>query len=131
MILKEYRCRDCQTVFESWEAEPECPTCTAQEAERHFETAPAIRSAVTNFKDHTVRQLAEDYGLSDVNNKHGQAVRTAPAPAQAPSFQTGNPQAQAMLAKLGGNADSFSPVLPMLQSAGRPHQWAKTPERRK
>lgn len=130
MIIKEYRCLDCGTQFESSDSEPSCPSCSAEEPERAFFTAPAFKSPQTTFKDDTVKQLAADYGLSNISNKHGQPVRQAPQGAAAPSFATGTPQGAQILQRLGGNADGFSSVLPTLQRAGRPHQWAKMKERK-
>lgn len=132
IVIREWRCGDCGTTFESSD-KPEdvaCPTCTAQEPERVFLTPPGIKSPQTSFKDDTVKQLAADYGLSNISNKYGEAVKKAPSGPTAPQFATGSPQAQQMLARLGNNSDGFSSVLPSLQRAGRPHQWQKSKERR-
>lgn len=132
IVIREYRCNDCGCTFESSDPVEEvaCPTCSAPEAERVFLTPPAIRHSATTFNDVTVKQLANDYGLSDVSNKHGEAMKKAPSGQGAPQFAGHNPQTAQILQKLGSNADGFSGVLPALQRSGRPHQWRKTPERR-
>lgn len=132
MIIREWKCGDCGSVFESSDAPEEvaCPICTAEEPERVFLTAPSVRSPDTSRKDSIVKELAADYGLSNVSNKYGAAVKGAPSGPSAPQFATGDPKAMQMLGRLGANADGFSSVLPSLQRAGRPHQWAKTKERR-
>jgi putative FmdB family regulatory protein len=131
IIIREFRCGDCGETFESTDPVEEvcCPTCSAQEAERVFLTPPSIKSPATTFKDNTVKQLAADYGLSNMSNAGGAPVRQAPSGPAAPQFAAPNPQISQALAKLGGNADGFSSVLPALQSAGGPRNWAKVPER--
>lgn len=109
-----------------------CPVCTASEPEREFRTAPGIKSRDTSFTDSTVKTLAADYGLTDVSNKDGQPVAKRPSvPAHAQAQFTGDQALMGRLARMGGAADMASPLLPMLRQAGRPHQWSKTPERRK
>lgn len=132
-VIREWRCGDCGTLFESMAApeEVDCPTCSAAEPERVFLTPPAIRSPQTNFKDATVKQLAADYGLSDVSNKHGEAVKKAPSGAEMPAFA--NPSNSPIVQKLAasGGVDGFSQVLPTLRRAGGPRNWARTPVSRK
>lgn len=94
-----------------------------------FLTPPSIKSPDTSRKDTIVKELAADYGLSNVSNRHGEAVKKAPSGPAAPSFTNHNPQVSAVLQKLGNNADGFSGVLPTLRQAGRPHQWAKVREK--
>lgn len=110
--------------------EVECPKCSAPEPERVFLTAPGIKSPQTSNTDKTLQGLAQDYGLSNMSNRDGAAVRQAPTGPNAPQFATGTPQAMQVLQKLGGNSDGFSSVLPALRSAGTPRQWRKSPERR-
>lgn len=131
-VIREYLCSDCGATFESTLTidEVSCPHCSGEDAERVFLTPPGITSPKTSSTDRTLQSLAQDFGLSDMSNREGQAVKRAPEGPAAPQFATGNPQALQMIQKLGSNADSFSPVLPALQRAGRPHQWRKTPERR-
>jgi hypothetical protein len=132
IIIREWACGDCGTTFESSDAPDDvvCPHCAGIEPERVFLTPPGIKSPQTSFKDETVKQLAADYGLSDVSNKNGEPVKKAGSGEQAAQFATGTPQAQQLLSRLGSNSDGFSSVLPSLQKAGRPTQWAKTKERR-
>lgn len=133
-VIREWRCGDCGTNGETMGPLDEvvCPTCNAQEAERVFLTPPAIRHDGTRVADRELRNLAQDYGLSNISNKDGGPVRKAPEGPQAPTFSEANPQTMAVLQRLGsqGNADGFSGVLPSLQRSGRPHQWRKTQERR-
>ncbi len=110
--------------------EVSCPTCDAQEAERVFLTPPGIKSPQTAGKDRDLAALASDFGLSNMSNRDGAPVRSAPSGPAAPAFAPGTPQTMQALQKLGSNSDSFSPVLPALRAAGRPHQWRKSPERR-
>lgn len=127
MIIREYRCLDCDSTFETSDADPVCPVCTSDEQERVFLTAPSIRSTDTSRKDTIVKELAADYGLTDVSNRYGEPVKK-PRPEQggaAPQFSAPNPQVTQVLQKMGGAADGFSGVLPALRRAGRPHQWAK------
>lgn len=132
IIIREWRCGDCGSLFESSDKpeDVECPTCAAQEPERVFLTAPGIKSPQTSFKDSTVKQLAEDFGLSNVSNKDGAPVKKAPDGQAAPQFATGNAQVMQAVQRLGSNADGFSSVLPSLRAAGTPRAWRKSPERR-
>ena len=132
MIIREFRCGDCQSTFESSDPVEEvvCPVCTAQEAERVFLTAPSIKSPQTAGKDRDLKQLASDFGITDMSNRDGAAVKRAPAGDAAPQFAAPNPQITQVLSKLGGAGDGFSSVLPSLQRAGRPHQWNKVPLKR-
>ena len=104
-----------------------CPTCTAEEPERVFLTPPAIRSPQTNFKDATVKQLAADYGLSDVSNRNGEAVKKVPSETPAQFASAANSPVMNKLASMGGGADGFSGVLPTLQRAGGPRNWSRKP----
>jgi hypothetical protein len=117
-IIREWRCGDCQTVFESMDTEPVCPTCTAEEPERVFITPPAIRSPQTTSKDKIVKSLATDYGLADMSNKHGEAVKKSSDGPGAAAFA--GPQ---MLSKLNipANArDNVSALLPSFSSSRNP-----------
>lgn len=91
-VIREFRCGDCGTLFESMlpVEEVACPACTAQEAERVFITPPAIKSPQTSRKDEIVKDLAQHHGLSDISNAEGQAVMRR--------GQSGPPQAHAQWA---------------------------------
>lgn len=108
-VIREWRCKDCSTVFESMlsPAQVECPTCAKQEPERVFMTPPAIRSPQTSRKDGIVKQLASDYGLSDVSNKHGEAVIKGN---QQATF-TSDKNVLSRVQQMGGGGDAFSPFL--------------------
>lgn len=127
-IIKEYRCNDCATFFESMDADPVCPQCTAGEPERAFLTAPGIKDPKSNIIDRETRNLAETYGMSDMSNKEGQSVRSLQAPEQQAQFgSAADPKVGQMLAKLGGNSDSMSAMLPALRQMGGPRAWTKVP----
>lgn len=131
MILKEYKCLDCEFYFESADAEPVCPSCTATEPERAFLTAPSIKDAKTAIADREQRALAETYSLSDMSNKEGRPVRSVTPPEQAPQFgSTGDPRMMQVLGKLGNNSDSMSAVLPTLRKMGGPRTWTRVPDRK-
>lgn len=85
-----------------------------------FLTPPGIKSPQTTSADSTLKGLAADYGISNMSNRDGAAVRQAPAGAQAPQFASANPQTMQILSKLGSNADAFSPILPTMRRAGGP-----------
>lgn len=128
-IIREFRCGDCASTFESTDPVEEvvCPSCTAQEAERVFLTPPGIKSPQTSVADRELKNLAADFGLSNISNKDGAPVKSAPTGDAAPKFAPQNPATMQVLSKLGRNADGFSGLLPSLQRAGRPHQWHKQP----
>lgn len=132
-IIREWRCADCGTTGETMGPLEEvvCNHCSAQEAERVFLTPPGIKSPKTSTADRELKNLAADFGLTNMSNKHGEPVRKSAAQGpQSPQFTDANPQVMAAIQKLGSNADGFSSVLPALQRSGRPHQWRKSPERR-
>lgn len=114
MIIREFRCNDCGSEFESSDADPYCPHCAGESPERVFLTAPAIRSPVTNFRDHTVRDLAEAHGLSDINNRYGEPVKKVKT--DNPSTFAPTEQATQVLSRLpAGAQDSFSPLMGKLK----------------
>lgn len=125
MIIKEYKCLDCQSFFESSDADPACPQCSAPEPERAFLTPPGFKSPQTSGKDRDLQALAQDFGLSNMSNRDGAPVKQAPTGGQAPQFAAQTPQNMQLLQKLGNAGDGFSGVLPALQRAGRPHQWQR------
>jgi hypothetical protein len=118
-IIREFRCRDCDTHFESMETEPACPVCTAAESERVFLTPPGIKSPKTADKDKIVKSLAADYGLSNMSNREGQAVRQ-PRPQQGGmQARFGDSSVMQSLSKLPpGAGDGISSVLPMIKGRG-------------
>lgn len=131
-VIREFRCNDCGTLFESME-KPEdvfCPSCTAEEPERVFLTPPAIRSPNTSRSDKILGELAADYNLSNMSNRHGEAVKGAPSGAQAPQFANAANSPVLQRVASSGGADSFSGVLPTLRRAGGPRSWSRTPDRK-
>jgi putative FmdB family regulatory protein len=123
-IIREFRCNDCGTTFESMERPEDvcCPTCTAQEPERVFLTAPSIRSDKTTRSDQIVKELASDFGISNMTNKGGEAVKKTTEAAQFSA--TNNPMFQ-RVASMGSAADNFSPLMGTLRQAGNPRSWNK------
>lgn len=131
-VIREFRCSDCGSTFESMLPIEEvcCPKCSGEDAERVFLTPPAIRSPQTSGTDRTLNTLAADFGISDMSNRDGQAVKRAPDGPAAPQFATGTPQAAQILQSVQRHSDGFSSVLPSLQRAGRPNQWRRTLDRK-
>jgi len=126
-IIREFRCRDCSTTFESFDEDPECPSCTAPESERVFLTAPNIRSDKTSRADTIAKELASDFGMSNMTNKYGQPVKGNPDTGK----NFGDQKIMQTLAGLGEAGDNFSAVAPAIRQAGNPRTWTKTPEARR
>lgn len=113
-IIKEYRCLDCEALFESSDADPACPICTAEEPERVFLTPPSVKSPKTAFQDATVKQLASDFGMTNMSNRHGKAVKEGPSGPTAPQFSADTMQALGRIPN--GVRDGFSPLMGALKS---------------
>ena len=68
-ILKEFRCK-AQGAFEAFvkaDQMPKCPNgCSPKFVTREFRTAPAVRGVATGRMDNLQRELAHDFGLSDM-----------------------------------------------------------------
>ena len=73
MPIREFICRECQGFFDSWEEDPPCPACGGT-TRMNFRQAPGILSARTKRTDATVRQLAKQAGVTDLNNRGGRAA---------------------------------------------------------
>ena len=71
MVIKDWRC-PCGNVFES--GLPICPICGASEpyVTRTFTKPPAFKSDLTKFKDESLSQFTQTYGLSDFSNNQSQ-----------------------------------------------------------
>ena len=78
MIIKEFECM-AHGYFEG--AEPVCPHgCTGENMiQRVFLTAPSIQTSSYNGINNTLESLAEEHGLSDMNNRSGNGMRRADA----------------------------------------------------
>ena len=101
-VIREFRCGDCGSTFESMlpVEEVSCPTCTAPEPERVFLTPPALKSPKTSSADEIQKDLAKAYGLSDMSNRGGESVmRGQRGPQQAHAQWTANEQVLAAAAK--------------------------------
>lgn len=81
-VNREYRCGAHNHEFESTEGDPEngvvpaCPYgCSPSFVKLEFRTPVSIRGPKTRVVDHFQRQLAEDYGMSDMRgDKDGSSV---------------------------------------------------------
>lgn len=94
---------------------PECPSCGGRRLEDWGECVERegwIRittAGPTNFdtvkrSDNNLRRVADRYGLTDMNNKDGQAVKRSPTPSAAPGpmVNVGGYQVPASVAASGG-----------------------------
>lgn len=78
-VLKEFVCQ-AHGAFEEFVQQdevPKCPRgCSKRFVKREFRTAPAIRNVVTGRMDNIQKDLAHDFGLSDmkVNRDDGNSV---------------------------------------------------------
>lgn len=74
MMIREWRCSKCATDFES--EEPLCPNCHTEDGvTRVFLTPPAVHtSGKRQFTDKMMREIADDYGFTDMGNTHTGSV---------------------------------------------------------
>lgn len=75
-VLREYRCLQHEIEFESCDDIPACPKgCTSRSViVREFRTPFSIGSERTHTIDTVQRQLAADYGLTDMRNDRDASV---------------------------------------------------------
>lgn len=130
MIIREFKCLDCTTLFESSDADPVCPQCTSVERERVFLTPPNINSPNTKRRDTILGELAAEHGLSNMSNAGGAAVKKKPqAGPQAPAFaDVSSSPVMGQLARLNGQGDGLSAVLPSIKNRG-PTTWTRRQDR--
>jgi len=126
LIIKEFRCLDCGTTFETADADPECPACVTGEPERAFLTPPGIRSSNTGRADQITRELAADFKMSDMSNRQGQAVKQR---ASQNAAEFAGPQIVQQLNIPNDARDQFSGVANIIQNRG-PTTWQKVKDRR-
>lgn len=76
MVNREFRCIGHDYEFESTEERPKCPLgCSAKFVQQEFRTPVGIRSRGTSIQDNMAKQLASDYGMTDMrNDKDGGSV---------------------------------------------------------
>jgi hypothetical protein len=76
MIIKEYECM-AHGFFEG--CEPVCPEgCHGENmVQRVFLTAPSIQTSSYNGINRTLESLAQEHGLTDMNNRGGVGMRMA------------------------------------------------------
>lgn len=85
--------------------QPECPHCGCLKLEDWGEAINIMGGASENTQnsDRNFRNIAEKYGLTDMNNKDGQGVkRAAPSPENGPTVSVGGYQVPASVAGAGG-----------------------------
>jgi hypothetical protein len=123
-ILKEYVCA-AHGEFEAFE--PVCPNgCAGRFVRREIRTAPAIRSVRTGNADAISRQLADDFGLTDLSNKDGDSVmqnlrkkdwtRVKKGEIAPSAWVGGVPHASDGWAERGEKAPTFNPATVGLQA---------------
>lgn len=77
-VLSDYNC-PAHGYFEAFE--PKCPHgCSPALIQKVFLKAPGLRSDRTKGIDKTLSGLAEDYGLTDLNNQNGTSAVVRPDP---------------------------------------------------
>lgn len=77
-VLREFRCFAHDLAFESVEENPRCPSgCSNKFVVQEFRTPVGIRSSGTRVMDEMGKQLADDYGLTDMRNTDGQSVMSS------------------------------------------------------
>lgn len=78
MVIKEYNCPR-HGYFEA--SHPICHHmgCESEGIERVFLTPTNIKSDKTKFTDNSLNQIAKNYGLSDMSNRDGKAVKSETA----------------------------------------------------
>ena len=94
-VLKDYHCKN-HGIFEAWE--PVCPMKNCKgELSVVFLKPVGTRSAKTKHTDNTVKQLAMEYGMTDVKStREGEhqtgylARNNAPVPEQPPADRPGS-----------------------------------------
>jgi hypothetical protein len=84
-ILKEYRCA-AHGEFES--TEHACPLgCPARFVVQEIRTPPAYHDGITRNTDQTLRQLADEHGLTDMSNRNGSIMNSQrPQSSDGPDF---------------------------------------------
>jgi hypothetical protein len=74
-VNREYRCVAHDMPFESKKDKPKCPAgCSNKFVVQEFRTAPGIRSGGTRVGDTMMRQLAQDYNMTDMRNDRDSSV---------------------------------------------------------
>ncbi len=75
MVIKEFRCA-AHGYFESGVEKPSCPKGGCTTVTRVFLTAPSIKGDSTKQADANLRQIALDFGLSDMRSaRTGETAR--------------------------------------------------------
>lgn len=75
MVVREFRCTAHDYEFESHEEQPRCPFgCHPKMVIREFRTPFAIGTERAGRIDRLQRQVADDYGLTDMRNDRDSSV---------------------------------------------------------
>ena len=91
MVLDDYKCL-AHGLFESHDGK--CPMgCGGALVSKVFLKAPAYHMGRTSSIDRTLRGLADDYGLTDMNNQNG----TSSAVREDPKIRTQREEMQKMM----------------------------------
>lgn len=113
---------------------PVCPTCKSIRLEDigifvrpnvMVSTGESRENAKNSDKN--IRRIADQYGLTDMNNKGGQAIkRAAPAPASGPTVKVGGIDVPVSTAAGAGciNLPNMAQKLPVSGAARAPQQSA-------
>jgi hypothetical protein len=78
-ILRTFRCGDCKTEFDTFDVDPDCPTCS--KATQWVPKGGHILGQATKTQDAVMRDLATEHGLSDIQTQQregDQAVKLSP-----------------------------------------------------
>jgi hypothetical protein len=104
-VLREWRCWAHDLAFEATDDHPHCPAgCSPKFVVQEFRTPPGIRSGGTRVLDGMARQLAADYGMTDMSNRDGQSVMSATRTESGGTKIVGRPDSKAYW-----NPSLFSP----------------------
>jgi hypothetical protein len=66
LVIKEYRCSDCNRIFDS--GIPSCIHCGSTSVQRIYVTPFGFKSDKTKFSDDNLEHLASSYKLGDFSN---------------------------------------------------------------
>jgi hypothetical protein len=111
MIIRTYRCEDCQEVFEvtceSSDGDPDCPYCS-----REMQWQPtrfAIGTTKGKAIDVTQKIMEEDYGLTDFNDNMREGDIAAKTPVRGREERETIEQAERDAKEFAASAANMSP----------------------
>jgi hypothetical protein len=96
-VLKEWRCVAHDLAFESFDEKPRCPSgCSNKFVRQEFRTPVGIRSGGTRIQDQMVKQLADDYRMTDMRNgDDGESVKASTRTESGGTKVVGQPKSKA------------------------------------